>query len=213
MKKRYFPIIILALLAIGTAALLAAKSINDVNKKPAQGAPTPKIALSETIGTNKLVIPIADFEQRITKKTFGQYITPQNSPVKPERFTGYHTGVDVEYSDTTADIPVYAVKEGVVTYSDWVSGYGGVLILEVQLSGKPHSILYGHLRPTSLPKKGSSFQQGKEMAVLGTGYSHETDGERRHLHFSVLSNNRIDLRGYVQQKNELSGWVNPLDLF
>lgn len=49
----------------------------------------------------KIVLPIAEFEKRITKKPFGIYITPQNSPVQPERFTGYHTGVDVEYEDIT----------------------------------------------------------------------------------------------------------------
>jgi len=31
------------------------------------------------------------------------YITPQTSPVQPERFTGYHTGVDVEYNDIKSE--------------------------------------------------------------------------------------------------------------
>jgi hypothetical protein len=33
----------------------------------------------------------------LQKKPFGIYITPENSPVQPENFTGYHTGIDVEY--------------------------------------------------------------------------------------------------------------------
>jgi len=46
-----------------------------------------------------LVLPVNQFFARITKKPFGVYITPETSPVQPEKFTGYHTGVDVEFVD------------------------------------------------------------------------------------------------------------------
>src|SRR3989344_6907506 len=52
---------------------------------------------------DSLVWPVDEFEERITKKPFGIFITPQNSPIKPERFSGYHTGVDVENGDVAGE--------------------------------------------------------------------------------------------------------------
>jgi len=40
-----------------------------------------------------------------------------------------------------------------------------------------------------------------------------TDGERSHLHFAILSDNRIDVRGYVQSESELLGWIDPVILY
>lgn len=162
---------------------------------------------------SELSYPINEFKKRITKKTFGMFISPKNSPVKPERFTGYHTGVDVEYEDVKSDVPVYAIADGTVVLSRTVSGYGGVFILKINLNGLLYTVLYGHIRPSSLPKVGQKVSKGEKLTLLGTGYSIETDGERRHLHFAILSDNRIDLRGYVQTRNELTGWINPLILY
>lgn len=163
--------------------------------------------------TSKIVYPIADFKARITKKPFGIYITPQNSPVSPERFSGYHTGTDIEYQDITTDVPVYAINDGVITLARTASGYGGVIILETEINGQKHSILYGHIRPSSLSKVGSQVKKGEQIGLLGTEYSTETDDERRHLHFAVLSDNRIDLKGYVPNQSELSGWIDPVSLY
>ncbi len=64
-------------------------------------------ALSSDFQQNK-DIPIANAKSRITKKTFGLFVSPQNSPVLPEKFTGYHTGVDFEtfLGDENTDINV-----------------------------------------------------------------------------------------------------------
>ena len=166
--------------------------------------PTTKSELSE---------PVNDFKSRITKKPFGIYITPQNSPVSPERFTGYHTGADAEYQDVTTDVPVYAVSDGKIVLSETASGYGGVFMVEIDLNGAKHTVLYGHIRPSSLPKIGREVTKGESIALLGTGYSGETDGERRHLHFAILSSNSHNIKGYVANKNDLSGWIDPLKYF
>lgn len=175
--------------------------------------PYPTIQASPSKSQTNLELPIAQFKERITKKPFGIYITPQDSPVQPERFTGYHTGADVEYQDVTADVPVFAVASGTVIASRTVSGYGGVIVMEFSLEGKKHTALYGHIRPSSLPKTGQAVSKGEQIGVLGTGYSAETDGERKHLHFAVLSDNRLDFKGYVQTKSDLSGWIDPLSLY
>ncbi|MBM2820469.1 MAG: hypothetical protein HW405_229 [Candidatus Berkelbacteria bacterium] len=157
--------------------------------------------------------PVARFKERVTKKPFGIYITPQNSPVQPEVFTGYHTGADAEYTDAAIDVPVYAITDGTVVLSRTASGYGGVFMIEIQLNGTPHTILYGHIRPSSLPKVGQKIIKGEQLAVLGTGYSSETDGERQHLHLSILADDRIDVKGYVSSKSQLTGWIDPLSLY
>ncbi len=172
--------------------------------------------LPSNTGTTTLSIlfpPVTNFKERVTKKPFGIYITPQNSPIQPERFTGYHTGADAEYQDVTTDVPVYAAADGTIKLARTASGYGGVMIEEIQLNGSTHSVLYGHIRPSSLPKIGQIVTRGEQIGLLGTGYSQETDGERRHLHFAVLADNRMDLLGYVQTKTELSGWIDPLGFF
>ncbi|HUD20704.1 MAG TPA: M23 family metallopeptidase [Candidatus Saccharimonadales bacterium] len=156
-------------------------------------------------------LPIADFYSRITKKTFGMYITPATSPVQPERFTGYHTGVDVEYTDTTTDVPVYAIADGEIVLSRTASGYGGVMVLRFTANGVSRTAIYGHLRPSSLTAVGTKVTKGQQIAVLGTGYTSETDGERRHLHFAIRADNSINILGYVQNKTDLSGWVDPIN--
>src|SRR4030067_1140465 len=40
--------------------------------------------------------PINRADERVTKKPFGIFITPQNSPIQPEKFSGFHTGADFE---------------------------------------------------------------------------------------------------------------------
>jgi murein DD-endopeptidase MepM/ murein hydrolase activator NlpD len=183
------------------------------NTTPTVAPTQPAVTPPPQISPYGLAYPIADFKARITKKPFGIYITPKTSPVQPERFTGYHTGTDVEYTDITADVPVYALADGKIVLSRTASGYGGVIMLEFDLNGVKHTALYGHIRPSSLPAVGLAVTKGQQLAVLGTGYSAETDGERRHLHFAILSNNRLDLAGYVSTNSALSGWLDPLSLY
>lgn len=182
-------------------------------KTPSTSIPTPSINTNPNIETQALSLPIADFKARVTKKPFGIYITPQNSPVRPERFTGYHTGADVEYEDIATDVPVYAINDGTISLARTASGYGGVIIIETNINNTKHSVLYGHIRPSSLSKIGTQVKKGEQIGVLGKGYTTETDKERKHLHFGVLSDNRIDLKGYVQKESELSNWINPMTLY
>lgn len=154
--------------------------------------------------------PVADFKSRITKKFFGTFVTPQNSPVSPEKFRGFHTGVDVEYGDITAKDSVKAVASGQIIYSGFVSGYGGFIAQQISLNNEPYIAIYGHLRPSSLVKKGTTPSAGDPIGVLGTAYSAETNGERRHLHFALLKGTKLDFRGYVQSQSDLSLWSDPL---
>ena len=160
---------------------------------------------AKTLEGDKDYYPIAEFRERIIKKSFGVYITPQDSPIQPERFKGYHTGVDVEYEDVEEDVPVFAVCDGEIVLSKWISGYGGTLILKC---GENY-YLYGHLNVDSIVKK-TKILRGEQIAILGKGNTSETDNERKHLHFSI-NKKSADLRGYVQNKSELDDWENPLE--
>ncbi len=154
-----------------------------------------------------LAEPVAEFKQRITKKFFGTYVTPQHSPVKQERFTGYHTGVDVEYGDVNGEVKVMAIDSGKVIMAGPVNGYGQVVVIQHQR----YLSLYGHVVPSV--KVGQIVAKGEEIAILGKAYSSETGGERKHLHLGIIKGQKIDYRGYVQQYNALSGWIDPLSLF
>lgn len=160
--------------------------------------------------TQTLHAPIENFESLINFKPFGVYITPQSSPVQPERFTGYHTGIDIEV-DTETETPVYAIADGKVELARTVNGYGGVMILSHEIDGETYSVLYGHLDPASFSE--GEVKKGQQIAVLGEAYSQETDGERKHLHFSIKPGLDLDLKGYVQNESALSGWVDPISLY
>ena len=160
-----------------------------------------------------IVFPIKEFKERITKKSFGIYITPETSPVQPERFRGYHAGVDVEYGDTAGDVPVSAILAGNVIFSGRVSGYGGVVVIKHLIDNKNYLVLYGHLNPATLAAKNTTVTSGQTIGILGEGGTAETDGERKHLHFAVYAGTDLNLKGYVQNKEELNKWIDPLTLF
>ncbi len=163
--------------------------------------------------TTSLVEPVQEFKSRITKKMFGTYVTPQNSPVQPEKFTGYHTGVDVEFTDISTDVSVKAIASGTVVTSRTARGYGGIVVIKHPIAGKDILTIYGHLDPKSLVKEDASVQIGEQIGILGEGGTSETDGERKHLHFAMLKGTSVDLKGYVANKSELDNWYNPLDFF
>jgi murein DD-endopeptidase MepM/ murein hydrolase activator NlpD len=166
-----------------------------------------------TPGAETLNNPTSEFKERITKKFFGTYVSPSDSPVQPEKFTGYHTGVDVEFTDTTSDIPVYALADGKIVLSKTATGYGGIFVVQFTFISQTYTAIYGHIRPSTLPSVGTTVTKGQQLAILGTGGTNETDGERHHLHFGIHSGTNLDIKGYVQNKSDLSAWIDPLSFY
>jgi len=174
------------------------------------GRPAP--AASDGRPTPEFTEPAAEFKTRVTKKPFGIKISPKNSPIQPERFSGYHTGADGEYADIATDVPVMAISDGEIVTARTASGYGGVMVLKFQLNEQDWYAVYGHVRPSSMKQAGTKVARGQELAVLGTGYSAETDGERRHLHLGIANKNTIT--GYVSSQEELKAiWIDPVGMF
>ena len=194
--------------------LLAAGCQTNPAPEPKQEQPPP-IATSTDDNTKKpaplLKEPIADALPRVTKKPFGIYITPKNSPVQPEKFSGYHTGTDFEIFDGEQDIDVaiYAVCDGKILVKRFAAGYGGILVQACELEGSDITIVYGHLKLTSIDAEiGNELTAGEKFAILGKGYSTETDDERKHLHLGIHKGSNIDIKGYVSTETELDSWLD-----
>ncbi len=168
------------------------------------------------VAVSKWKPPVKQEAARVTQKVLGLYVTPEDSPVQPERFTGYHTGTDYELlpGEEARDVVVSAACDGEVVHKGWVTGYGGVLVQECSAYGEKFTVLYGHLRLASVKTRvGRVLHTGNRIGVLGAAYTNETDGERAHLHFAVHRGEEIDFRGYVQKEEELDGWIDVVELW
>ncbi|MEK7184416.1 MAG: M23 family metallopeptidase [Patescibacteria group bacterium] len=160
--------------------------------------------------------PVEGFVERVTLKPFGILINGDTSPVQPERFSGYHTAADAEFTsdaDRDREISVRAVLEGTVVTSKTASGYGGVMVVKHELDGKQVFGIYGHVKPSSMLDVGTIVVRGQQVAVLGAAGTSETDGERKHLHFGLyVGGSSPSLAGYVSTKAALESWLDPLPL-
>jgi murein DD-endopeptidase MepM/ murein hydrolase activator NlpD len=158
-----------------------------------------------------LTPPISSALTRVTKKPFGIKVSPGNSPISPERFSGFHTGVDFETfpDEQNIDVPIFTVCPGKLIYKNYVAGYGGVAVESCALENQPVTIIYGHLKLASIKiKTGQQLNAGDKIGVLGKGYSPETDGERKHLHLGIHKGTSINLLGYVQNLGDLNNWLD-----
>ncbi|MFC1687376.1 M23 family metallopeptidase [Patescibacteria group bacterium] len=195
-----------------TAAPLFAERIVDVIEGRGDGEQS---LLGESV-TNEFIAPIDRADERITKKPFGIYITPDTSPVQPEKFSGYHTGTDYEIfeNEEYADVTIQALCDGEIVVKQKVNGYGGVLIQQCVFKNENVTVLYGHLNLASITKEvGDTFTQEEVVGVLGQGFSSQTDGERKHLHVAVHKGIGIEFSGYVNSEDELQEWFDPEELY
>ena len=161
-------------------------------------------------------------DQRATVKGFGEYIDNNfysSHPASefPNHFFGYHAAQDLEtFTNEKQDsnnTPVYFVTSGTILYIGSLSGYGGVILLK--LDGTQDTALYGHVRITNLKYSvGQHVKVDKPtvLTYLGTGFSAETSGERKHLHFGVYKGQDLYFHGHEANKTVLnSRWYNPID--
>ncbi len=206
MQFKYFSYVLVFLLLV--VVVVYTQSRTRLSLKP--------LSVSTTILTTipkaaPFSAPLDKSEERVIKKFFGTFVTPQKSPIQPERFKGYHTGVDFETfpDEHTTEVAVRAICSGIIVRRAWVSGYGGMVVQSCNLDTQPITVVYGHLNVLSvLKKQGIYITAGDQIGTLGKGFSKETDGERKHLHISIHKGSGSDIRGYVQKKSELDAWVD-----
>lgn len=219
--NRVLVVVILGILMfVGVAAFLSARKQGNPSPVPSTSvfsmpsiSPQVSQGAAAAASVKEFAEPVADFKQRVTKKFFSTYVTPKNSPVQPEKFTGYHTGADAEYGDIQGDVPVYAIADGTVLVARFASGYGGVIAIQHTINDQSVIAVYGHVNPNQLPKVGAKVLKGQKIDILGKGFSHETDGERKHLHFGLVKGSAVNFLGYVPNKSQLAAWIDPLTIF
>ena len=159
----------------------------------------------------------APLERTLTRAValqFGMHVTPdaaENPIDPPERFIGYHVGLDYEIFDDELDhdVPVYAICDGEVLRSGFVNGYGGLLIQRCTIGGESVTVLYGHLDEKELAKQRTILYAGDPLGLLAPPRSHWSDGNRKHLHLGIHRGKSIDYRGYVQTEEELQDYRDP----
>lgn len=170
-------------------------------------APIEEVQVEGTLLMQDVVFPVDRFVNGRTYLAFGEYVK--------NRFSGYHLGDDIEYTDTTAPVPVRAIAEGEVVYKRNVGGYGGLIIVEHTMPDEEVvRALYGHVDiDTSSFEEGDKVSAGEELAILGEHESEDTDGERKHLHFALYKSSAIWLPGYSESLATVKNWINPQDFF
>jgi len=226
MNSRKIILIIVLLIALAAGLVfikyflksLAIQSQNSMNRNSSvtgsQFQSSEPESLQETQVQNSkaaLSPPIGNWQARVVKKPFGIKVSPTNSPVQPEKFSGYHTGTDFETfpDEADKDVPVFAICGGSLLVKEYASGYGGVAVQECKLNGNDITAIYGHLKLASISaNEGQQLAAGSQIGILGKGYSRETDGERKHLHLGIHNGASIDIKGYVQTPAELDQWID-----
>ena len=79
---KIFFIVIIILIIAGIFFYLKNPSVQPITRNTTpSGTVTPTVKV-----TFSYAFPVDNFFQRLTKKPFGIYVTPKNSPVKPEKF-------------------------------------------------------------------------------------------------------------------------------
>lgn len=156
------------------------------------------------------VEPLGRTGERMRKKPFGIFITPEASPVSPEKFRGFHTGTDFEIllGEENARVAVQAICGGEITVKRVASGYGGLLAQKCEREGKILQMIYGHLTLSSIKHKiGDYLAPGEEIGILGEA-GPDTDNERKHLHLGVYAGAKLDVSGYAPTAGALDNWID-----
>ncbi len=172
------------------------------------------IAGCSALAQSSFAWPLPGGAFRPTPLHFGLYVTPDpaHNPISPpERFIGYHVGTDFEiYPDEErVDVPVYAICSGEIVYSSFAEGYGGLIAEHCLLRDEKVTVLYGHLLLSSLPKVGDRVTQSQTIALLAPAHTHDSDGNRKHLHLGIHRGWDMTFLGYVQTEAELSQFIDP----
>lgn len=203
-------LLILAIILFGLGSIwLLKQGIDSPINSPMQAAKSAAL----------LPWPLEKSDERKKLLKFGMYVTPdptQNPISPPERFTGYHTGLDIEILPGEKDtiVPVKTICEGKILFTGIIEGYGGVVIQECNINNQLASILYGHLKPSSITvaQNNETIKSGITMAELGDNRTEETGNTRKHLHLGIHKGNHIEFLGYVTDQQELVEFIDPMPL-
>lgn len=190
----------------------------------ASGTPSPDTAAQPSGGIATAAgrgggapAPLPNAHKRPTALRFGMYVTPDpgRNPIDPpERFTGYHVGLDFELlpREVNRTVAVYAICNGAILYSGFAKGYGGLVVQRCQIEGERVTVLYGHLDTHDAPPEDIVVKTGEQVGILAPPYSTESDGNRKHLHLGIRRGEFSDFRGYVQKAEDVYLFMDPVSV-
>jgi peptidoglycan hydrolase CwlO-like protein len=112
------------------------------------------------------------------------------------RWGEVHVGIDIANS---ADVPIVAAADGVVTRSYYSSSYGNVIFISHLINGQVYTTVYAHMA-IRLVGDGIIVSKGQQIGIMGnTGHSFG-----QHLHFELhkgpwnaIKSNAIDPINYI----------------
>src|SRR3989344_4019456 len=115
------------------------------NIAPPPAGKIQNVVSESQIPATGLNLPLNNVLGRVTKKPFGIYITPKNSPVSPEKFTGWHTGADFEIfpGEENKNISVFAICSGKLLVKEFGRGYGGMAVESCGINNQSAMVVYG----------------------------------------------------------------------
>lgn len=179
----------------------------------------PALILAITTITNqpsgKWYFPLAGYSQRQSYKGFGQLMTSEfyvgKEKLFPTKYLGYHAAKDLEImpGEENKPVEIYAIGDGKILFLGSVSGYGGVILESLDKTN--NTALYGHLKLSQAEvKTGQQVSAGQKLTILSDGFSRETGGERKHLHFGIYNGLDKYFHGYEINFTTLNNkWVDP----
>lgn len=194
-------------------ALVLVVQVSCTSRSPTKTPSTTDTSPPEKTSSEEFIFPLSSGMDRVTKKPFWLKISPADSPISPEKFSGYHTGVDFETLPLEQDetIIVHAICTGPLVMKKWATGYGGVAVQKCQRNQQDVTVIYGHLKLASIEAPLESILlSGQKLWVLGKGFSSETDNERKHLHLGIHLWSVINIRWYVNTPSELDQWLDSI---
>ena len=118
----------------------------------------------------------------------------------------YHAAED---SLQPAGTPVYAMADGIISFSGPMDGYGWLIIVD-HPQANLYS-LYGHLSPSRWRKESGTVEKGELIAYLGDSDENGGSSEhplRTHLHFGIRAGQRTDYPGMGEWRWQ-AGWIKP----
>jgi murein DD-endopeptidase MepM/ murein hydrolase activator NlpD len=150
--------------------------------------------------TNSFRYPLDDY--------FPETPVTETDPPKGEL---HHAAED---SFAPAGTPVYAIGDGIISYSGSAKGYGWLIIIDHPV--KNVYSLYGHLSTSRWKKTSGNVKKGELIAYLAEGEEGETMFS--HIHFGLRMGQKSDyprwgdsrwMAGYTNSRPELRGWFSP----
>jgi len=113
--------------------------------------------------------------------------------------------------------PVYAIGDGIISYSGKARGYGWLIIIDHPVEAVYS--LYGHLSTSRWKKSSGKVNKGELIAYLAEGEEGETMFS--HIHFGLRMGQKADyprwgdarwMAGYTNARPELLGWFRPSEI-